>query len=983
MKTWRVPLATYRLQLNLGLRFADVQPLVPYFHDLGITDLYLSPISKARHGSPHGYDVVDHSSLNPDLGSEADLEALSAELARYGMGLVIDIVPNHMAITDESNRWWWDVLENGPGSPYAKYFDIDWTPPKPDLTNKVLLPILGDQYGKVLENGEIRLLYEAGAFLIACYDHRLPVAPRSSTAILEPACERVRDVLGAEDAHLVELESIITALKNLPPRTETDPERVRVRQREKEVAKRRLAALTEASATVQEAIEQTVAEINGRRGDPHSFDRLEALLAHQAYRLSYWRVATDEINYRRFFDINALAAIRVEEPEVFEAVHAVVFRLMSKGWVTGLRVDHPDGLFDPVQYFLDLQQRCYRALSGVAGASAEPPQGPGDRPSYVVAEKILVRDERLRPDWAVHGTTGYDFLNLVNGLFIDPAGQGPIHDLYVRFTGQPLHFGDVAYASKKLILDGTMSSELHMLARRLDRISEQHRWSRDFTLFSLQEALSEIVACFPVYRSYIRASSNAVGEEDRRHILAALRTAKRRNPAVSESIFDFIGSVLLLQDPDGLSEAQLAERRNFVMRFQQITAPVMAKGLEDTAFYRAYPLASLNEVGGNPERFGRAVEEFHQHASERLANWPYTLLATSTHDTKRSEDVRVRIDVLSEMPRQWERAIQRWRGFNRDKKVEIEGAEVPDANEEYLLYQTLVGAWPLGGLDEERQKQFAERIERYMEKALKEAKLHTSWINPNEPYDRAVREFVRTILRPNTDNPFLADFQRFQARVAPIGMWNALSQLLLKLTAPGIPDIYQGAELWDFSLVDPDNRRPVDFQQRVTLLAELKRRESADLSSLVRELLAQPEDGRLKLYVTYKALNFRRAHSPLFLDGAYLPLMASGQQRQHLVAFMRRHGDQWVLVAVPRLLYRLSSSRLLLRLLASGKAPVGRQLWRDTHLELPAEAPEQWSNILSGDALVGTTDEQGRRQLSVSDLFQRFPLALLVGSRAS
>lgn len=973
MTNWRIPLATYRLQLNRDLRFADVQALVSYFHDLGITDLYLSPFLQARPGSTHGYDVTDHSSLNPEIGSEEDLEALATELARCSMGIVVDIVPNHMGITDESNRWWWDVLENGPSSPYAKFFDIDWAPPKQDLTNKVLLPILGDQYGKVLENGEIRLLYEAGAFLIAYYDRRFPVAPRSATAILEPACDRVRDVLDAEDPHLVELESIITALRNLPPRTETDAEKVRVRQREKEVAKRRLAVLADASATVQEALDQIIAEMNGRHGDPRSFDRLEALLAHQAYRLSYWRVATDEINYRRFFDINELAAIRVEEPEVFEAVHAIVFRLMSKGWVTGLRIDHPDGLFDPVAYFLDLQQACSRALNGMLEAGGPPPGGPHTRPCYILAEKILVRDERLPADWAVHGTTGYDFLNLVNGLFIDPAGYRPFRELYAEIIGHALQFGDVAYESKKLILDGTMSSELHVLARGLDRISEQHRWSRDFTLFSLQEALAEIIACFPVYRSYIRANSNAVGDEDRRHILTAVRTATRRNPAMSETIFDFIASVLLLQDPDGLSEAQQAERRNFVMRFQQITAPVMAKGIEDTAFYRAYPLASLNEVGGNPERFWRSAADFHRYAAERRTNWPYTLLTTATHDTKRGEDVRVRIDVLSEMPRQWEQAWKRWSTFNRAKKIELEGAEVPDANEEYLLYQTLVGTWPLGPLDEETQRQYVERLERYMEKALKEAKLHTSWVNPNALYDRAVKDFVRAILLPEADHEFLTDFQRFQARIARIGIWNALAQVLLKITSPGVPDVYQGTELWDFSLVDPDNRRPVDFQRRMAFLAELKRREAHNLASLLRELLAHPEDGRLKLYLTYKALTFRRAQRTLFLSGDYWPLTVSGRRREHLVAFLRQHGEQYALIAVPRLLFSLAPS---------GKPPTGRQLWRDTMLQLPEEAPQRWSNVLTAETLVIPNDDQGRKKVQVSDLLRRLPVAMLTGTRA-
>jgi (1->4)-alpha-D-glucan 1-alpha-D-glucosylmutase len=995
MTIFRIPIATYRLQLNKRFPFADAQALVPYLSALGITDLYTSPFLKARPGSPHGYDVTDHTAMNPEIGSDEDLASLSAELNHHQMGLVIDVVPNHMGIDDESNRWWWDVLENGPSSPYAKFFDIDWTPPKEDLANKVLLPILGDQYGKVLENGEIQLVYEAGAFFITYYARRFPVGPRSSIAILEPACERVRALVDAEGSHLVELESIMTSLKVLPSRRETDPERVRVRLREKEVAKRRLGDLIEASDTVRQAVEHTVAAMNGRCGDPHSFDQLEALLAHQAYRLSYWRVATDEINYRRFFDINQLAAIRVEEPEVFSAVHAVVFRLLGTGQVTGLRIDHPDGLFDPVQYFLDLQSACLHALPTSASAAQELSGDPTERPCYIVVEKILVRDERLRPDWTVHGTTGYEFLNQVNGLFIDAAAEPQFQTLYVRFTGQPFRFGDIAYQSKKLILDGTMSSELHMLARRLDRISEQHRWSRDFTLFSLQEALAEVIACFPVYRTYIRAAKNTVGDEDRHHILSALRTAKRRNPAMSDSIFDFIASVLLLQDPEGLSVTDRDERRDFVMHFQQITGPVMAKGIEDTAFYRVYPLASQNEVGGNPERFGVAMETFHRQNAERLANWPHALLTTATHDTKRGEDVRARLNVLSEMPRDWERALQRWRSMNRDKKVEFDGAEVPDANEEYLLYQTLIGAWPLEAMDEEAHQTFVERIERYMEKALKEAKLHTSWINPNEAYDQGVKQFVREILRSHADNRFLADLLRFEARIAPAGMWNSLAQTLLKITSPGVPDFYQGTELWDFSLVDPDNRRPVDFAQRVLMLEELQRLEAKGLAPLVRDLVARPQDGRIKLYIIWKALNVRRAQPHLFTQGAYVPLTASGASQDHVVAFARYVDNHWALVAIPRLLMKLAPGakplerlrvridrfpRLAMKLSPSAKPPVGKRLWRETLLHLPDGAPDGWQNGLTGEELVVSERNGTGRGLLVREVFRRLPVALLIGS---
>jgi (1->4)-alpha-D-glucan 1-alpha-D-glucosylmutase len=966
----RVPITTYRLQFNRDFDFAAARALVSYLQALGITDLYASPFFTARPGSPHGYDVTDHTTINPELGTEADLEALAQALAQQGMGLLMDVVPNHMGIGDASNQWWQDVLENGPSSPYARFFDIDWTPPKEDLAHTVLLPVLGDQYGKVLEQGDIHLLYDSGVFFIEFYKRRLPVAPRTWTGILEPVLEPVRVILAADDPHLIELESILTALRHLPLRTETDPEKVRERQREKEVAKRRLAALVETSAVVRRAIDTVVATINGRPGEPQSFDRLEALLAEQAYRLCHWRVAADEINYRRFFDINDLAAIRVEQPEVFAAVHALVFHLLRQGLVTGLRIDHPDGLFDPEQYFLALQAGYRQALAETAAVPPASPVGDADRPCYVVVEKILVRDERLRTSWAVHGTTGYDFLNLLNGLFVDAAGHDPLQDLYVRFTDRSWHFGDVAYDSKQLILDVTMAGELHVLAQQLDRISEQHRWSRDFTRASLQAALRQVIACFPVYRTYIRAAQGLVSAEDRHYITRAISTARRRNPATSASLFDFIATVLLLEDPAGLDVAQGAERRDFVMRFQQLTGPVMAKGLEDTAFYRTYPLASLNEVGGDPERFGVTVADFHQANAERLAQWPYSLLATATHDTKRSEDVRARLNVLSELPREWERAIQRWQGWNREKKSVVNGAEAPDANEEYLLYQTLVGTWPLAPRDEAAQAHYVERIGQYMEKAIKEAKVHTSWVSPHETYDQAVRSFVQRVLTPGAENRFLVDFGRFQTRIAYAGMCNALAQTLLKITSPGVPDFYQGTELWDFSLVDPDNRRPVDFPTRITLLEELQQRAAANPLALVQELLAHWQDGRVKLYITYKALHFRKTHADLFLAGDYLPLAASGARREHVVAFARHHVSTWVLAVVPRLVSRL---------VARGKFPVGRRTWGRSALLLPAAGPVDWHNILTGETLIASVTPRGKA-LPLGDILHELPVALLSGT---
>jgi len=637
MSPARVPSATYRLQLNRSFNFVGASAIVDYLWNLGITDGYASPIFTTRPGSMHGYDVVDHGQVNPDLGSESEFMDLGRKLRDRGMGLVLDVVPNHMCIADPGNRWWNDVLENGPSSPMARHFDIDWNPPKADLVAKVLLPILGDQFGRVLENQQIRVEYEAGAFVLRCYDMRLPVAPRTWGHVLQPALQTLRPDLGEEHAVVLEMESIITALDHLPLRTETDPARVRERQREKEVIKRRLDTLLTESADARRAVDASLGNLNGAKDDPSSLVRLERLLDDQGYRLSFWRVASDEINYRRFFDINELAAIRVEEPDVFAAVHDLVLRMAREGLVTGLRIDHVDGLFDPDKYLRDLQD---------SWAQATGREATDGRPCYVVVEKILGSAEPLRSQWPVHGTTGYEFLNLLGGLFVHPDGAGALRSVAERFTGNRRRFADIAYESKKLVLRAAMSSELTVLARKLDLISEQHRFSRDFTLNSLQDALRELIACFPVYRTYVRAEDPAVSPADRREIEIAIREARRRNPATSASIFDFLASVLLREDPDGLDEAARAERRDFALRLQQLTGPVMAKGVEDTAFYRYFPLAALNEVGGEPDRGGVTLDEFHRRNGERLQRWPDSLSATATHDGKRGEDVRARLAVL-------------------------------------------------------------------------------------------------------------------------------------------------------------------------------------------------------------------------------------------------------------------------------------------------------------------------------------------------
>jgi (1->4)-alpha-D-glucan 1-alpha-D-glucosylmutase len=958
------PSATYRLQFNKSFTFEDAAGLVDYLDELGITDIYASPFLMARPGSVHGYDVTDQSRFNPEIGDEASFLRLSETLQRHNMGLIADVVPNHMCITHPSNVWWWDVLENGPSSPFARYFDIDWHPPKEELVNKVLLPTLGDQYGRVLENQEIQIAYADGQFHVSVYETPLPLAPHTWTMILEPAVAKLREKLGADHEHVAEMESIVTALGHLPGHTETDEAKIRERQREKEIVKRRLSGLLEASAEARGAIDASLIEINGRRGEPRSFDRLERLLESEAYRLSFWRVAMDEINYRRFFDINDLAAIRVEDPEVFSAVHALIFDLVRQGHVRGLRVDHPDGLFEPEKYFRFLQDGC---KAGSAASNGQAKQEGANGNFYIVAEKILTGNEPLRTEWAVEGTTGYGFLNLVNGLFVDHSKEKAFQQLYRRFTGWTQAFDDLLCDSKRLILQVAMSSELNVLARRLDHISEQHRWSRDFTLESLRDGLREVLATFPVYRTYVRSDQTEVDAQDRRQVNIAIREAKLRNPAISESVFNFIQSVLLLEHPNGVDDAQRAERQLFAMRFQQLSSPVLAKGVEDTAFYRYYPLASLNEVGGDPSRFGVSVNAFHRRNLIRRELWPNSMSATSTHDTKRGEDVRARINVLSETPGEWYRAIRRWRELNRSAKTRVADRHAPHANEEYLLYQTLLGTWPLYPMNPEEHTAYIRRIEGYMQKALHEAKVHTSWVNPNNEYEQAVTNFVERVLEPSPGNVFLQELRQFQAPIAKAGMWNAVAQLLLKIASPGVPDFYQGNDLWAFDLVDPDNRRAVNYDVRRQTLKSFQEQAARDRAALVDRLRENPCDGAIKLYVTSEALRFRRDHRDLFAQGSYTALPAEGNRPRHIVAFARATSNQ-TLIAL--------TGRFFLKLCNSHNKPIG-DVWGNTTVALPKKTEHKsFRDVFTGETITAE-ERDGALFLPVNKVFSHCPVALL------
>lgn len=953
------PLSTYRLQLNASFGFSDARRVIPTLHTLGITDCYVSSYLKAVHGSLHGYDIVDPAALNPELGTEEEYRSFVEALRSRGMGQILDVVANHMGIAKSCNPWWLDLLENGPSSHYSSFFDIDWRPVKPELENKVLLPILGDLYGTVLENREIKLGYEEGGFFVTYYDHTLPIAPRSSVQILS---HRLESLLGEErgtDPHFQELQSIITALSYLPSRSEQEAQRVIERYREKEVIKKRIAVLAKESPAVAAFLEENLRQFNGTRGDPKSFDLLDRLLADQAYRLAYWRVAAEEINYRRFFDINELAAIRMENPIVFDKVHALIFRLLQEGAVTGLRIDHVDGLYDPGDYLKKLQEW---------GRAHLPSAESRERPLYLIVEKILNRGESLPEEWPVEGTTGYDFLNLVNGLFVDRDNERSFDYFYGRFTGGRISFEDLVYEKKKLMMEVSMASEINVLGHQLNLLSEKNRRSRDFTLNSLTHAIREIIACFPVYRTYV-TDPEQVTDRDRSYLNLAVTRAKRRNPAVTELVFDFVRDLLLMKYPDDCSEEDRQAHRRFVMKFQQTTSPVMAKGVEDTAFYIYHRLISLNEVGGHPGQFGIDTKTFHQWMRERQACRPHALSATATHDTKRGEDVRARINALSEMPRAWQRAATSWSWCNQSKKHFIEGKPAPDPNDEYLLYQTLLGAWPFETDQTADDGTFCRRIQSYMIKAIREAKVHTSWINPNRKYEEAVEAYIRALLERTESNRFLELFLPLQERIAQYGISNALSQLVIKIAAPGVPDFYQGTELWDFNLVDPDNRRPVDHRRRAALLEALSQAETGGRDILIQDLVKNRADGRIKLFVTRTGLQFRKANAALFQEGDYLPLQGYGEKRKHSIAFARRANGEEVIAVVPRLVARL--------LREAPAMPIGKAVWEETGLVLsPGSERRSYKNIFTGEILSPTLSE-GRPVLPLAQIFSAFPVALL------
>ena len=947
-----LPGATYRIQFHLNFRFRDAEELVPYLHALGITHLYASPRFRARKGSLHGYDVADAARVNSELGTEEEFESLVNRLHNYGMGLLLDIVPNHMAASEE-NPWWMDLLENGRQSEFASYFDVDWAA-DPLQRSRIMLPVLGDTYGRVLETQGLSLHYDDQGFFIRYYDMRFPVRPQTYRHILAACLEELDNSDETAGRIRKTLERACETADELATQSEGPSAEGNGRHLKVVEFKNELWELYREPGLFQKTLDRTLRLFNGIKGVRRSFDRLDRLLCSQAYRLAYWRRASEEINYRRFFDINELVGIRIDNPNVFEARHAPVLRLMREGAVDALRIDHVDGLRDPYEYLSTLRKRIDEVVA---------PQNGRPEP-YIVVEKIINGSEELPSGWPVAGTTGYDFVNAANLLLVEPAGYRYLERLYQRLTGDESSFAERWYQRKKQVIEELFGAEIRAIYSRIVRLALMDRRACDLPFAELQTALKEITAALPVYRTYVRGQQ--ISKRDLLELERAIQAAggHRETNQITREVFAFFRRVFR-RKPDSVDSSWFEEWLEFMLRWQMFTGAAMAKGFEDTAFYTYTALISLNEVGSDPFRgeqiFG--LQSFHQFNEKRQRSWPHTMNATSTHDTKRSEDVRARIHVLSEIPQEWHTRFRRWSSWNRDKKSIEKGQAVPSVGMELLIYQTLLGAWPP---EEAEIDRFRERLQAFVIKAAREAKQFTSWLNPNEAYERAVRNFIWQILEPASSRRFLADFRRFQSRIAFHGALNSLSQVLLKIAAPGNPDLYQGNELWDFSMTDPDNRRPVDFKIRAGFLENLRQAVSGDVP--LASLLSNWADGRIKLFLTNRALEFRRSHADLFLEGDYTPVYAGRRILQHVCAFMRTYRRQSVLVAVPRFTTALTSS---------GEFPLGAKAWRKNRLGLPRGTARRWKNVFTGERI----ETEGRsREILLGSIFSQFPVALLYSS---
>ncbi|ADW69904.1 malto-oligosyltrehalose synthase [Granulicella tundricola] len=880
----KVPASTYRLQLHKGFKFDDAAAIAQYLYDLGVTHVYSSPYLQAAPDSMHGYDVVDHQRVNEELGGAEAHKRFSKTLGENGLGQVLDIVPNHMAIGRE-NRFWWDVLENGASSRYASFFDIDWQPQEERLRDKVLVPILADQYGRVLEAGDIKVIRNGPLFLVEAAGQTFPVAPTSLPAILARA---------ADYSNSDTLRFIAASFGRLPQPSFEDRRTVLARHRDKAVLNTLLERLCAEDHPACTAIDRAIDDLNARH------DALDDFLNQQNYRLAYWKTADQQLGYRRFFDVNSLIGLRMERAHVFEETHALILEWLRQGVLDGVRVDHPDGLRDPLEYFQRLR-------------AAAPD-------AWIIGEKILEPGEFLRENWPIEGTSGYDFLNVALGVLVSPDGLEKLTQVYADFTAQPVDFHVIAHDKKIAVSQEALGSDVNRITSLLIEICENNRNYRDTTRAEARRALRELAGCFAIYRTYVVPSRNEINDEDRSYIHRAIECAKSNRADLPPTLFDFLEDILTLKVTGRLET-------EFTLRFQQFTSPVMAKGVEDTAFYCFNRLTGMCEVGGDPGRNGLTIDQFHEYQSKMQQTHPSTMTTLSTHDTKRADDVRARLSVLSELPEEFASAIQSWTAANEQFKANT----FPDPNTEYFLYQTLIGAWPID----------AERTKTYMLKAMREAKQQTSWVANNKPFEDALFAFIDAIL---THAPFVDSLSEFVAKLLVPGRVNSLTQSLLKYTAPGVPDLYQGGELWDHSLVDPDNRRPVDYDLRRKLLAQIAVLPIDKISASIND----PEDkGVAKLFLVHRALQLRRQQPTWFgPEAAYTPVKLTGPAASHALAYLR--GDH-VLTIVP----------LHTAALTDG--------WDDTAVQLPEG---RWSNQLA--------EEPHRSgKVLLADLFTSFAVALL------
>lgn len=877
----RVPRSTYRLQLHSGFTFDDAIQVAGYLKDLGVSHVYSSPYLQAAPGSMHGYNVVDHEKVNEELGGEEGHRRFCEKLKELKLGQVLDIVPNHMA-TGPENRSWWDVLENGPSSRHSTWFDVDWHSSEVKLQNKILIPVLGDQYGRVLSANQLQIEQECGQFRLRYFDEQFPLSPRSLAIPLARA---------AQFAANATLSFVADSLSRLPEPEPQESDLVLSRHRDKVVIYELLGRLCTERPEIGDAIAKAVNELN------QNYDALDEFLNLQNYRLAYWRTADQELGYRRFFDVNTLIGLRVERPDVFSATHRRIFEWLMDGALDGVRVDHPDGLRDPQQYFERLRSRAPQA--------------------WIIAEKILQPNESLRSDWPIAGTSGYDFLNLCNGLLVHGPGLERLSEVYQEFIGETVEFEAFARDLKLNVQREALGSDVNRLTSIFVEVCENNRDRRDYTRAEIRRALREIASCFSIYRTYVVPSREQIKDEDRNEIGEAIAKAKAARPDLDPALMDFIGDVLALR-------ARGALESEFLLRFQQFTSPVMAKGMEDTAFYCYNRMIGLNEVGGSPERNGVSMAEFHDYCARLQAAHPHTMNTLATHDTKRGDDVRARLAVLTEIPDRWKVTVERWARIN----AQFKAANFPDLNTEYFLYQTIVGAWPIT----------VERLTAYMEKAAREAKQQTSWTQQNKEFEDALKNFIERILG---SQEFVADVEGFVGQVLAPGRINSLAQTLMKLSAPGVPDTYQGGELWDLRLVDPDNRTPVDYAVRRSMLTELNAGMSAE------EIMQRMDSGLPKLWVTHQVLQLRREKPEWFSESAgYAPLHASGPKAEHVVAYLR---GKSVITCVSR----------WNAILAGG--------WDATAIDLPSG---RWKNELTGEEWDGGS-------VQMESLLQRFPVALL------